>query len=114
MRTKAYYLGVCCILHAQAQFCRFDKVDTTANVQRHCNYQLWQLVVAVLISIGSDISLIRHIRKWYQAYQKVVSGISESGIRHIRKWYQAYPLDISFFQLTTYWVQISCSTGLEH
>ena len=30
---------VCSVLHAHVQFCRFDKADATADVQRHCNHR---------------------------------------------------------------------------
>ena len=34
---------VCSVLRADAQFCRFDKADATADVQWHCNHRpsLW-------------------------------------------------------------------------
>ena len=36
---QAHYLIVCCVLHAHVQFCRFDRVDATADIQWHCSHQ---------------------------------------------------------------------------
>ena len=36
---QAYYLSVCCVLRTHVQFCRFDKADATAGVQRYCKHR---------------------------------------------------------------------------
>ena len=48
---------VCSVLHAHAQFCRFDKADATADVQWHCNHRppLWYHYFPAQSSLGADI-----------------------------------------------------------
>ena len=48
---------VCSVLHAHAQFCRFDKADATADVQWHCKHRppLWYYYFPVQSSLGADI-----------------------------------------------------------
>ena len=48
---------VCSVLRAHVQFCRFDKVDATTDVQWHCNHQLplWYQYFPAQSSLGAVI-----------------------------------------------------------
>ena len=48
---------VCSVLRARVQFCQFDKVDATADVQWHCNHRppLWYHYFPAQSSLGADI-----------------------------------------------------------
>ena len=66
---------VCSVLHAHAQFCRFDKADATADVQWHCNHQppLWYHYFPAQNSLGADI-LVYWIGKIVQTCAPSGSG----------------------------------------
>ena len=48
---------VCSVLLTHAQFCRFDKADTTADVRWHCDHRLplWYHFFPAQSSLGADI-----------------------------------------------------------
>ena len=58
IRHRASVLVVFVVfLRAHVQYCRFDKTDTTADVQWHCNHRLplWYHYLPAQSSLGADI-----------------------------------------------------------
>ena len=88
--TPGAVLVVFVVFCVHMQFCRFDKVDATADVQWHCNHRppLWYHYFPAQSSLGADILVY-----WIEKIVRTCASGGSRTLDFLRARRAPYPLD---------------------